>query len=441
VTRRATLGCLLVLGVVAVACGGDDAGPTTTGAAVVAPTTTVPTPGPTTVPPSSGTAAPASTSPAPSTAAPTPAPTTGAPQAPAMTGIEPAVTLTEIGSFASPTDLAWRAGDDAVYVVEQRGTVRRVAGGEATTVLDISDLTVAEGERGLLGLAFSPSGDLAYVDYTDRDGDTTISEHPVAGDGTFGTGDNARTLLMVDQPYANHNGGDLSFGPDGLLYIGMGDGGSGGDPERRATNPAELLGKLLRIDPTPSGVLPYTVPPDNPFVGVADAAPEVWASGLRNPWRFSFDRVTGDLWIADVGESAVEEIDVAPASDGVDAGKGESFGWSALEGNGPYNDDVSIEDPVPPFTTYTHDVGCSISGGARPRGGPVPDLVGWYVYGDLCAGTVWALEVLGTGDALTPGRQVDLGELPAITAVVEGQQGEIYALSGQGSVVRLDPAG
>jgi hypothetical protein len=221
----------------------------------------------------------------------------------------------------------------------------------------------------------------------------------------------------------------------------MGDGGDGGDPERRATNPAELLGKMLRIDPTPSGDLGYTVPPDNPFVGVAGAAPEVWASGLRNPWRFSFDSVTGDLWIADVGQNAFEEIDVTVATDGVDAGKGESFGWSALEGDAPYNDDVAIEDPVPPFSTYSHDDGCSISGGVRVRSGPLPDVVGWYVYGDFCAGRVWALEVLGEGASMVPGRHVDLGELPAITAVVDGPTGEVYALSGQGPVVRLDPPG
>jgi hypothetical protein len=221
----------------------------------------------------------------------------------------------------------------------------------------------------------------------------------------------------------------------------MGDGGSGGDPERRATNPAELLGKLLRIDPTPSGEQGYTVPADNPFVGVAGAAPEVWASGLRNPWRFAFDDVTGDLWIADVGQNAIEEIDVVAATGGVGAGKGANFGWSALEGDVPFNEDVVIEDPVPPFWTYTHDDGgCSISGGVRARGGAVPDLVGWYVYGDLCAGRLWALEVLGEGDDMAPGRQVDLGELPAITAVVDGPAGEVFALSGQGPVVRLDAA-
>ncbi|HEU4840257.1 MAG TPA: PQQ-dependent sugar dehydrogenase, partial [Ilumatobacteraceae bacterium] len=238
----------VVLAVVAGSCGDDD---DTGGEASVATT-------PAGSAPSATGSAPATASvPAgggSTTAAPdTTAPADGAPVTSAMTGNEPVVAMTEIGTFAAPVDLAWRTGDDALYVVEQGGTVQRVAGDETTTVLDLSDLTSANGEQGLLGLTFTPAGDVAYVNYTDVAGDTTISEHPVADDGTFGVGDDARTVLLVDQPYENHNGGDLTFGPDGLLYIGMGDGGAGGDPERRATNPEELLGKLLRIDPAPSG--------------------------------------------------------------------------------------------------------------------------------------------------------------------------------------------
>ena len=174
-------------------------------------------------------------------------------------------------------------------------------------------------------------------------------------------------LLEIEQPYANHNGGDLTFGPDGMLYIGMGDGGSGGDPERRATDLSSLLGKLLRIDPTLADGQAYTVPADNPFVGQEGAAPEIWSSGLRNPWRFSFDRETGDLWIADVGQNAIEEIDVAPASGGVDAGKGLSFGWSAFEGTERFNDDVPADGHVPPIHTYTHADGLL---GQRRHAGP-----------------------------------------------------------------------
>jgi glucose/arabinose dehydrogenase len=225
-----------------------------------------------------------------------------------------------------------------------------------------------------------------------------------------------------------------------MLYVGMGDGGSAGDPERRATDPASLLGKMLRIDPAPSGGAAYTVPSDNPFVGVDGTAPEIWSTGLRNPWRFSFDRETGDLWIADVGQNAVEEIDVAPATGGRDAGKGLYFGWSAFEGDEPYNDDVPTDGHVPPIATYGHDVGCSISGGVRARGGPVAELVGWYVYADYCSGQVWALQVQGEGPAMAAGRTVELGEVASATAVVDGPAGELFVLSASGDVLRLDPA-
>ena len=261
----------------------------------------------------------------------------------------------------------------------------RLAGDATEMVLDATELTEAAGEQGLLGLAFGPGGDVAYTNYTDLVGDTTVVEYPVEADGTFMTGDNARVLFVIEQPYDNHNGGDLTFGPDGMLYIGMGDGGSGGDPERRATDLRTPLGKLLRIDPTPSEGEPYTVPADNPFVGQGDADPRIWSSGLRNPWRFSFDRATGDLWIADVGQDAVEEIDVAPAADGVDAGKGLSFGWSAFEGNDRFNDDVPADGHTPPFATYPNAGDeCSISGGVRVRDGSPLD--GWYVYADYCSG-------------------------------------------------------
>ena len=394
-------------------------------------------------------AAPPATTAAGTTTPTEPPPTTAATTATTATTASPAdteprgvpeVTLTEVADLSSPVHLAWREGDPALYVVEKEGRIERLVDGEATTVLDVSDLTSEGSEQGLLGLAFAPGGDVAYINYTDNNGDTVISEHPVAADGTFGTGDSARIVLEIDQPYANHNGGDLEFGPDGYLYIGMGDGGAGGDPERRATDLSVLLGKILRIDPAIAQGQPYTVPPDNPFVGTAGAAPEIWASGLRNPWRFSFDRETGDLWIADVGQSAWEEIDVAPATNGRNAGKGLSFGWSAFEGEARYNEDVSPKGQTPPIATYGHDLGCSISGGVRVRGGPVPALEGWYVYGDFCSGLMWALEVTGEGPNLAAGRTVDLPPVPAVTAVVAGPNGETYVLSLTGPVYRLDPA-
>ena len=321
----------------------------------------------------------------------------------------------------------------------------RIAGDSTSTVLDITDLTDANGEQGLLGLAFDPTGQRAYVNYTDSQGWTIISEHPVDADGVFGTGDLARLVLEIEQPYSNHNGGDLTFGPDGMLYIGMGDGGDGRRPA--AAGDRSVVAARQDAAHRSSGDRrgAYAIPPDNPFVGVEDTAPEIWSTGLRNPWRFSFDRETGDLWIADVGQNAMEEIDVAPATGGVDAGKGLFFGWSAFEGVERYNDDVDPEGHVPPIFTYSHGDGCSISGGVRVRGGPVPALAGWYVYADYCAGRVWALQITGEGASLAAGRQVELGEVPSPTAVVDGPGGEVYVLSAEaactGSIPLSSPGG
>ncbi|MGI9030539.1 MAG: PQQ-dependent sugar dehydrogenase [Ilumatobacteraceae bacterium] len=363
---RARLVLLSAALAVFAACGGDeDASPAPTSASTDATPSAPPTASTTLAPPTTALpTAPVTT--APATTAPPPTTTATAGPAP-----DPVATFAEIGVADNPTDLAWRAGDPGLYVVEQRGTIVRLADGTSTTVLDGTTLTDAGGERGFLGLAFAPSGDVAYVNYTDLEGTTTISEYPVAPDGRFLDGDEARVLFTIEQPYSNHNGGDLVFGPDGFLYIGMGDGGSGDDPERRALDLTTPLGKVLRVDPTPSGQEPYTVPADNPFVATAGADPRIWSTGLRNPWRLSFDRLTGDLWIGDVGQDEIEEMDVASATDGVDAGKGLSFGWSAYEGDARFNDDQPAEGHVAPFLTYTHTDtgGCSVSGGIRVRNG------------------------------------------------------------------------
>ncbi len=241
------------------------------------------------------------------------------------------IALEKVGDFDAPLYVTQPADDgDDIYVVEQAGTIERVTpSGDQRTFLDISDEIVSGGEQGLLSMAFAPDYSKTgrfYVDYTNTDGDTRVVEY-TAKDGVVDES-SARELLAVDQPYPNHNGGLVLFGPDGDLYIGLGDGGDGGDPERRGLDLSTLLGKILRIDPAPDGSSPYTVPDDNPFVDRQGARPEIYSYGLRNPWRFSFDRETDDLTIGDVGQDAEEEIDVV----GRGEGSGANFGWSAYEG-------------------------------------------------------------------------------------------------------------
>jgi len=293
-----------------------------------------------------------------------------------------------------------RATDAFVYVVQRRGQVLRWARGskKTTRVLDVSSLTTTDSERGLLGLTFI--GDKAYINHTNKDGDTVIAEYSVRADGRF-IAASRRVLMTIDQPYSNHNGGDVVTGPDGMLYIGMGDGGSGDDPERRALNTKELLGKMLRIDPRASGARPYSVPKDNPLLATKGAKPEIWSLGLRNPWRYSFDDY-GNLWVADVGQNKWEEVSVAPAKrDGAGVitagGRGTNFGWPAYEGPERYKTDQQARNALRPIHSYEHgDDGCSISGGVRvSRDHPQIALRGWYLYSDYCSGTLVGLELNG----------------------------------------------
>jgi glucose/arabinose dehydrogenase len=392
-------------------------------------TTTTTAPPPSSDPPTVSESAPASPSTGPT--ATTPAVTTPAVTTPPA---DPVVAFDEVGEFDQPLDVAWRAGDPTVFVVEQPGRVVALdpATGDRRTVLDITELTEARAEQGLLGVVFDPGRSVAYVNHIDAGGDTDVVEYAVGTDGTFDPA-SRRVLLEIDQPYANHNGGDLAIGPDGLLYVGMGDGGSGGDPQRYSLDLSSLLGKILRIDPaSPEGDRPYTVPADNPFVGVEGARPEIFAIGLRNPWRFTFDPVTADLWIADVGQNAFEEVNLVPApADGSIAGAGASFGWSAFEGTERFNADQPAEGHVPPVLTYPHGADCSVSGGAPYRGTAIPALVGWYVYADYCSGNVWGLN-LGLGRSLLP------GTVPgSVTAVVAGPDQELYVTTAAGPVLRI----
>ena len=427
---RALLGATACAALVLAACGGDD-----DSAPAEAPEVTFstqPSATPSTVEVTAPTADTGAATSAPDSSAvpPTSVPDTAA--APTVALGDPAISLLPIASFEQPVDLAWRTGDTTAYIVERVGRVTPLRDGvAAAAVLDITDLTEGEGERGLLGLTFTADGSLAYVNHTDNSGDTVVAEYSVAADGTFDES-SRRELLTIEQPYANHNGGDVTIGPDGMLYIGMGDGGDGGDPQRHALNVSSLLGKMLRIDPTPSGGAPYTVPADNPFVGVAGARPEIWAVGLRNPWRFSFDSATGDLWIADVGQNVLEEIDVAWAADG--GGRGLNFGWSAFEGTQRYNDDQPPDGATPPIHEYEHgDLGCSISGGAVYRGTEIPALVGWYVWGDYCSGQIQGLRVENRALA----QVLPLTTQSQNTAIRVGPDGELWAISIGGQVARV----
>ncbi|MEX2626427.1 MAG: PQQ-dependent sugar dehydrogenase [Ilumatobacteraceae bacterium] len=413
-TRRRcpTAVLIMAVAVVAAGCADDDS----TGPATTTPATT--TPGDTT--PATATAgdtAPATTSPSPMG--------------------DPEVTFTEVVRLDRPIGLATRPDDPTLYVVEQPGRVTAVDddGDRTRTVLDVTARTSAQGERGLLGLTFSPDGSHAYTNHTDRDsGATVVSEFEVEPDGTF-VRDSGRVLLEIAQPFGNHNGGHLVTGPDDLLYIGMGDGGSGGDPERVALDPSSPLGSILRIDPTPTADAPYSIPDDNPFLDVDGAVPATFAIGLRNPWKFTFDPLTADLWVADVGQNEIEEINMVPAPDDGIAGAGLSFGWSAFEGDRRFNTDLDPDGHVDPVLTYDHDEGeCSISGGAPYRGSAVPELTSGYVYGDFCSGRVWALDLDG-------GRNLLLGELDGtVAAVLPGPDRELYVLSQDGPVWRIDPA-
>jgi hypothetical protein len=345
--------------------------------------------------------------------------------------------FTVVARVANPIALAVRRGQpDTLYVASVDGLVQRIGrttgAVAAVPAADLRSLTKAGGEQGLLGLAFSSDGGTAFVDYTDLAGDTSVDALPVRADGTFDAA--ARQVLLHQaQPFPNHNGGQLVVGPDALLYVGLGDGGSGGDPQGNGQDLGTWLGKILRIDPShPSGSLPYSVPSDNPFVATAGARPEIWAYGLRNPWRFSIDPRTGDLWIGDVGQSTREEINRAAGTTGSVGGRGLNFGWSAFEGTNRFKNDVEAPGAVAPWHEYGHDGGrCAVIGGFVYRGAAVRSLAGWYLFGDSCGGGVRGLAPGSSTEVVLtagPDQLVSFGEDGA---------GELYALSFDGTVRRL----
>jgi glucose/arabinose dehydrogenase len=356
----------------------------------------------------------------------------------------PQLTTTRVAAgLDDPVDLQAAPGDRSrVFVVEQDGRIRVLRGASllGTPFLDIVSRVGSGGERGLLGLAFHPrysENGRFYVNYTDRQGDTHVSEFrasPPASD-TADPG-SERELLFVRQPFSNHNGGGLAFGNDGMLYVALGDGGSGGDPQGNGQNLGTRLGKLLRIDVNAGS--PFGVPADNPFVGRAGALPEIWVYGLRNPWRFGFDRATGDLIIGDVGQGALEEIDLASRQGG------DNFGWSVMEGSRCFRPSTGCRTQglTLPVVEYGHNEGCSVTGGVVYRGCRLPGYHGTYFYGDYCTAFVRSFR-------LDNGRAVDQRDWTAalgrgigqISAFGADADGEVYIVDHDGEVYRIEPAG
>lgn len=337
-----------------------------------------------------------------------------------------------------------------LFVVEQGGLIRivnRTTNQLIGTFLDITGPVLAGGEQGLLGLAFDPNyatNRRFYVSYTrDPDGASVIARYLVSPnnpDVALPTED--RIILTVSQPFANHNGGMIAFGSDGFLYVALGDGGSGNDPGNRSQNVAELLGKLLRIDVSDGapGQPAYLIPPNNPCTGQPNAREEIWSIGLRNPWRFSFDRTTGDLYIGDVGQNAIEEVSVSTVGSG--GGRGTNFGWRVKEGTSCTNlgpgscTSADLQDPI---VEYPHAGGaCSITGGYVYRGAAIPDLRGTYFYADYCAGFVRSFRV-NNGGATEHTDWTALDNNENITSFGEDAAGELYMVTQQGGLYRIVP--
>ena len=360
-----------------------------------------------------------------------------------------------VGGLHWPVHVTAPDGDDRLFILEQRGIIHLYKDGALLPqpFMDIRDDVMdptAFSEQGLLGLTFDPDFETNryfYVHYTGNSGETVIERYEVqAGDPDQADLTTATTVLTHPQPYANHNGGTIDFGPDGYFYFGFGDGGGGGDPDENAQDPTTLLGKFIRID---VDSLPYAVPPSNPFVGNAGVLDEIWAKGLRNPYRWSFDPATGDLWIGDVGQSAWEEVDHQPAA----STGGENYGWDVTEGTHCYepSSGCGADTFDLPIYEYGHDSGrCSVTGGVVYRGVGVPDLQGYYVFGDYCSGEVWAILYDGnsitdtldlTGD-LNPDNRIE-----ALSSIGTGGDGELYLVDRAGTTdgevysVTLDSSG
>ncbi|HUQ20421.1 MAG TPA: PQQ-dependent sugar dehydrogenase [Gemmatimonadaceae bacterium] len=335
----------------------------------------------------------------------------------------------------SPVYLTSPPGDDRLFVVEQAGRIRIIKNGRLlpTAFLDIASSVRSGGEQGMLSVAFHPdykSNGWFFVNYTDRNGDTHVERFHVTSNPDVADPGSAKLILKIDQPYANHNGGLVIFGPDRMLYIGMGDGGSGGDPRGNGQNKNALLGKLLRINV--SRAEPYTIPVGNPFADGSSGAREAWAIGMRNPWRFSFDRVSGMIYIGDVGQDRSEEIHVAPSNK-----PGLNYGWNIMEGSRCYRTPGCNRDGLEmPVLTYDHGGGvCSVIGGYVYRGHRIPKIVGHYFYSDYCAG--WIRSFRHDHGQAVDRKQWNVEHLGSVTSFGEDSSGELYIVSDNGTIWRF----
>jgi glucose/arabinose dehydrogenase len=377
----------------------------------------------------------------------TPAPTSSATPAPEPTSggtlLDVALSTELLVELPRPVIFVTHNDDDRLYAVAQTGQIYVVNTDGSVTenfFLDIEERIVSGGERGLLGMAFHPSHDgRFYLNYTNTDGDTVISEFSTESDlpgQESADPESERILLTIQQPFPNHNGGMIAFGPDGYLYIGMGDGGSGGDPIGTGQSMDTLLGKMLRIDVNSGD--PYGIPPDNPFVDGGSGLPEIWSRGWRNPWRFSFDMRppgTGAMFVGDVGQGAAEEISTEPAGAG-----GRNYGWSIMEGDLCFRTDPCDQTglTLPVAVNYRENAECaSITGGYVYRGSEFPELQGAYVYSDYCTGELWAFDAAvalasGTADV------VSLGSAGAsVASFGEGRNGDLYVMNLNGEIYKL----
>ena len=348
----------------------------------------------------------------------------------AAAGSPVAVDAKQIAEAKEPVGVATRTGDTSLYIVEKGGRILRQSEDGSTTVLDLTDEVSSGVEQGLIGLAFSPDGSRFYTNHTDRNGDSHITEWTMREDGAA----DRRQLLFVPHPPTKfHNGGALAFGPDGMLYATLGDGGGIFDLWDNAQSLKSLLGKVLRIDPRPSAGRPYTIPPDNPFVNRPDVRSEIWAYGLRNPWRLTFDAETGDLWVADVGDGCFEEINVERAG----FSGGANYGWDHAEGAWLVGGPAPPPGYMAPVYSYRRDGSstCAVVGGYVYRGSAIPGLRGWYVFGDFCDGQILAWQGPDAGEPRSLGVSVE-----NLTSFGMDQAGELYATSLAGEVYQLVPA-